>query len=93
MKELPRLSTLLPGVYHIRVDKHGRIVLPVELRRELHLEPGEPVSIRVKDGALRITSQREAIRQMQERTRELTGGREGLLDEFIADKRREAELD
>jgi hypothetical protein len=50
------------------------------------MEPGEPLSMRVVDGELRITTYREAIRRVQEMVRRHTGGKPGLVDEFIAER-------
>jgi hypothetical protein len=61
------------------------------MRQELGLEPGEPVSLLVEDGVLKIMSFDRAVQLVQEMAKSVTKGREGLVDEFIADKRREAE--
>jgi AbrB family looped-hinge helix DNA binding protein len=74
-----------------RVDKHGRVVIPAEFRDQLELAPGTKVRIWVEDGALHLMSLDEGIRQVQAIARKYTGGRKGLVDEFIADRRREAE--
>jgi AbrB family looped-hinge helix DNA binding protein len=74
-----------------KVDKHGRVLIPSEIRRELGLEPGEAISLVIEDGALKIISVARAIQHMQEVARRYTGGRTGLVDEFIAERRREAE--
>lgn len=74
-----------------RVDQQGRIVIPAEIRQELGLEPGEPVSLLVEDGVLKVMSFDRALKRVQEMARQITGGREGLVDEFIADRHREAE--
>jgi AbrB family looped-hinge helix DNA binding protein len=73
------------------VDKHGRIVIPAEFREQLELAPGTRVRIWVEDGALHLMSLDEGIRQAQEIARQVTGGRKGIVDEFIAERRREAE--
>ncbi|MPZ50532.1 MAG: AbrB/MazE/SpoVT family DNA-binding domain-containing protein [Dehalococcoidia bacterium] len=71
----------------VKVDRHGRIVIPAEIREQLGMHPGEALSLRVEDGQLRIMTIREAIRQVQEMVRKHTGGKPGLLDEFLADRR------
>lgn len=74
-----------------RVDKHGRIVIPAEFREQLKIEPGTKVRLWVEDGELHLMSLDEGIRQAQAMVAKYTGGRKGLVDEFIADRRREAE--
>jgi len=75
-----------------QVDRFGRIVIPADMRRELGLQPGASVTLRItEDGALRVSTFRQAVKRVQELARQRTGGREGILDEFIVDRRREAE--
>ena len=76
---------------HARIDKQGRIIIPVELRRELGFEPGQVLSLEVSEGELRVVSLDEAIKRLQSFMKIYTAGRTGLVDQFIADKRREAE--
>jgi AbrB family looped-hinge helix DNA binding protein len=76
-----------------RVDKQGRVVIPPELRQELGLEPGEPATLIVEEGGLRIISLRKAISHAQEVARRHTGDRSGLVDEFIRERRNESQRD
>jgi AbrB family looped-hinge helix DNA binding protein len=73
------------------LDKHGRVLVPADMRRELGMEPGEALTIILEDNELRIITLEEAVRQVQALSRQVTGGRTGLVDEFIAERRREAE--
>ena len=73
------------------MDKQGRIIIPVEIRRQLGFSAGQVLNLEVSDGELRVISLDEAIRRLQQYMRGFTGGRTGLVDEFIADRRREAE--
>jgi len=74
-----------------KVDKHGRVVIPAEMREELGLHPDTKVRLWVEDGALKMMSLDEGIRRAQAIAAKYTQGRTGLVDEFIADRRREAE--
>lgn len=38
----------------VTMDAAGRLVIPADLRREAALEPGAPLSIRVRDGVVEI---------------------------------------
>lgn len=55
------------------------------------MEPGGKVTLVLDKGALELMTLHESIRRVQEDVRRYTGGRQGLVDEFIADRRREAE--
>jgi AbrB family looped-hinge helix DNA binding protein len=76
-----------------QVDKHGRIVIPIEVREELGLQPGEQVVLRIEDGTLRLENLRRAIRRSRGIARAGLGdlGGRSLVDEFIAQRRAEAE--
>jgi AbrB family looped-hinge helix DNA binding protein len=73
-----------------RLDKQGRLVIPVEIRKLLDIRPGEVVTLVVEDGDLKVRSIQEGIRRAQAIAGRYTKGRTGLVDEFIAERRREA---
>ena len=74
-----------------KIVSGGRLQLPADLRRELGFEEGESVLLEVVGNELHIRSQREGIRRIQERFRQLRP-KDGTLvsDELIADRRKEA---
>lgn len=76
-----------------KIVSGGRLQLPADMRKQLGFEEGESVIMEIKDNELRVRSQRESIRRIQEwfkpyRPKE---GEPLLSDELIADRRREAE--
>jgi AbrB family looped-hinge helix DNA binding protein len=73
-----------------RIGAGGRLVIPAEIRRELGLEEGEPVVMRVEDGELRIWSVSEGIRRVQERMKPYVIPGQSIVDELIAERRAEA---
>lgn len=75
-----------------QVDKHGRIVIPADIREELSLKPGEQVLLRIVDGALQVENRLRSIQRMKGSARRYLGntGNRSLVDEFIAEKRAEA---
>ena len=86
-----------PATRKTQVDKHGRIVIPADLRERLQLLPGEEVWLRVVDGELRIIGLRKAVRRARgsiRRRLEAMGvdlNSRSLVDEFIAERRAESE--
>ena len=86
-------AVALPKFSYTTVDKHGRIVIPAEIRAELGLEPGEEVSLLVVNGRLQIRNVGRAIEEQVgiglRMHPELAGL--SIVDEFIAEKRAEAE--
>jgi antitoxin PrlF len=74
-----------------KIVSGGRLQLPVDMRRQLGFEEGESVIMEIKDNELRVRSQRESIRRIQEKMRKFIPEGVSLADELIADRRREAE--
>lgn len=73
-----------------RVTQGGRIVIPAEMRKQLGIEIGETVNITIEDGALKILTRRQALRRAQQLFRKYVPEGVSLVDELIADRRKEA---
>ena len=73
-----------------KIVSGGRIQLPVDVRRALSLSDGDIMQIEVVDGEVHLRPQRDAIRRIQERMRAYIPEGVSLVDELIADRRREA---
>lgn len=73
-----------------RVTQGGRIVIPAEMRKQLGIEIGEKVNVSVENNSIRILTQKEAIRKAQELVRKFVPEGVSLVDELIADRRKEA---
>jgi AbrB family looped-hinge helix DNA binding protein len=73
-----------------KINQNGRIVIPVAIRKEMGIKPGESVLMEVEDGVLRMESHRARIRRVQESLRRLIPPERCLSDELIADRREEA---
>ena len=65
-------------------------VVPSPLREVLGFKPGDPLVVRVQDGRLVVESRESVVRRIQERFG-LPG--RNVVDELIADRRREARLE
>lgn len=74
----------------VRFGAQGRLVVPLPLREALGFKPGDPLVVRVQDGRLLVESRESVVRRVQERFG-LPGG--NVVDELIADRRREARLE
>lgn len=72
------------------IGEGGRIVIPAEYRKALGLKVGEVVMLGVVGDELRVVSLHEAIRRDQEWVRSLLPPGRSLVDELIAERRREA---
>jgi AbrB family looped-hinge helix DNA binding protein len=77
-------------IIHAKLDSAGRLLVPAELRESLGLKPGGSVVLEVQDGVLRIVSQRQVMREAQAVLRRYVPAGVSLVDELIAERRREA---
>ncbi len=73
-----------------KIISGGRVQLPADVRRALALAEGDTVLIEVKDGEVRLRPLREAMRRVQELVRPFIVEGVSVVDELIADRRREA---
>jgi antitoxin PrlF len=71
----------------------GRLQIPADVRRKLGLSDGDPVTMEVVDGELRVRPFREVLRDIQRKMRELVPDGVSLADELIAERRAEAAKD
>lgn len=81
-------------VFHTRIEADGKIQLPPQILEELDFETGQDVALKVEEKSLRVSlSAAERIRRAQEIVRKYIPEGTSLVDEFIEDRRREAEND
>ncbi|MCY3657325.1 MAG: AbrB/MazE/SpoVT family DNA-binding domain-containing protein [Chloroflexi bacterium] len=73
-----------------KIDKNGRVFIPAEYRKELGLNPGDAVVIKLLDGELQIVSHAEALRRVRELIARYVPADRSLADELIAERRAEA---
>ena len=78
------------GVMGAKVQEGGRLVVPVELRRQLGLQTGTDVVLDVVDGALRVRTMEQVIKEVQASVRQYVPEGVSLVDELMADRRAEA---
>ena len=75
-----------------RVTPAGRLSLPAEMRKRYGLAKGGDVVIEDTGDAIVIRSVSQAVARAQAHSRRLLAGKtEAGLDDFVADRRREAE--
>ena len=73
-----------------RLGKAGRLVIPVELRRELGIEPGGEVLLRLDEEGLHISTPRQALARAQAFVKSLGIKGRDLAAELVAERREEA---
>ena len=75
----------------VRVEPDGNIHLSVEYRRALGLEQGGEVQLHLEGDELRIIPREAVIRRVRDRVRKYVPEGINLVDDLIADRRREAD--
>lgn len=75
---------------HLTMADNGRVLIPAEIRAALGLKAGGRIVARVEDGALVIEPLDAAIRRVQRMMQPYAKPGESLVDELIADRRRDA---
>lgn len=79
--------------YHVRLNEHGAVELPAALLAELGVRQGEMLTItRTASGALGVKPHAEVVAEGQRAFRAMLK-QPFTVDDFIEDRRREAEQD
>jgi bifunctional DNA-binding transcriptional regulator/antitoxin component of YhaV-PrlF toxin-antitoxin module len=73
-----------------QVGADGRVVIPAAFRRLLGIEDGGPLLMVPEDGEVRLMSRRAAIRRAQDAVAKYVPKSVSLVDELIAERRRES---
>ena len=80
-------------IAHCQISKSGRLSLPAPFRRAMGLQEGGRVVVELEaDNSVHILTQRQAIARAQAISARLLAGKPGLsVDDFLAERHREAE--
>lgn len=73
-----------------KLGEGGRLVIPVEYRKQLGVEVGDELVLLLEDKSIRVLTPQEGIRQAQALVRSYIPAGQMLSDELIADRRRES---
>jgi AbrB family looped-hinge helix DNA binding protein len=77
-------------VYKAKLNDEGRLVIPAAARKELGLQSGQEVIVRVTDQGLLISTFEQSLKRFQDEVTRLVGPGLSLADELIAERRAEA---
>ena len=76
---------------YVKIEKSGRILISAVVRRELHLKEGESQVLLTVEGAeVKLTTRREALKQVRAELRRFVSEGTDLAGELLAERRREA---
>jgi AbrB family looped-hinge helix DNA binding protein len=71
------------------LDVHGKMLIPVQIRKALNLKDGDPLLVRIVDNELRVSSLKTIMKQAQEDFKKRSQSKKPALDEFLEMKREE----
>ena len=77
----------------VNIDNRGRIPLPLNIRKELHLSNRDTVVLRVIDEELKVISMSHLIKEIQSNFAKYKKHNFSMVDEFIKMKREDAALE
>lgn len=78
---------------YVEIGAGGRIVIPAAFREAMGVKDGDRLLARLVDGEVRLISKPVALRQAREILKKYVPEGVSLVDELIADRRREAAME
>lgn len=80
----------MPEEARLKVNANGRVVIPAEFRKALGIKAGDEIILGWDDDEIRITTMKRRIERAQRHLRQYIKEGTPLVDELIADRKREA---
>ena len=77
--------------YEVPLQENGRMILPRELRDALGVGKGDRVVLRADGDRIELTTAQRSRKLARERVRQRFPNTSGVVDEFLAERRAEAE--
>jgi bifunctional DNA-binding transcriptional regulator/antitoxin component of YhaV-PrlF toxin-antitoxin module len=77
-------------VYHARLNDEGRIVIPAACRRQVGLQTGKDVLLKITPDGLLLYTQEQSLKRLQDWVAKGVAPGISLVDELIAERRAEA---
>jgi AbrB family looped-hinge helix DNA binding protein len=76
--------------FKIKVEQSGRILIPAQVRRKLHIQEGSEVIVRLDDSGFHVMSREQALNRIQQDLRKYIPEGRMLSEELLAERRQEA---
>ena len=77
--------------WRLKIAPNGRVVIPAALRAAMRVDASGMVTARMKDGVLKLITPAVAVDKIRKLIRERDTGSGSIVDEFLAERRAEAE--
>jgi AbrB family transcriptional regulator, stage V sporulation protein T len=80
--------------YQAKVISGGKIVIPAELRRQMGINEGDTLVLEEEgDGRIVLKIYKQVVREVQEEVRRMLPPGVSLVDDLLAERRREFEME
>ena len=76
-----------------KLEKSGRVLIPAAIRRQLNLQEGSEVLLRVDETGIQLSTRQQALARVNERLRRYIPKGRVLSEELIQERRAEAKKD
>ncbi len=82
-------------MYEMKVSEGGRVVIPAPIRRSLDLSEGDTVVWDIQNGEVHLSTRKKQLEKARALFQKTTppGAQPKLVQDFLDQRRREAELD
>ena len=83
----------LPEPERVTIDEAGRLVVPARFRKALGIRGRQQLVVGLEGDTIRLRTPSAALARLQAIARQKRRGSEGVVDEFILERRAEAARD
>jgi AbrB family looped-hinge helix DNA binding protein len=74
----------------VKIDKSGRIVVPVNFRKSLKIKTGDEFLFRLEDDSIRLIPIQQTVKLAQKSVKRYSTKGQSLVDELIKTRREDA---
>ena len=79
--------------FNLQVAQDGRLLIPVEMREAMLIREASTLTARVENGELRLISPKVALLRIQQLVKRMDKGKGSAVDELIAERKAEAQIE
>jgi len=78
--------------FKVQVHSGGRVVLPSKLRKELNIQNGDEIVLRLENGSIRLVPLHQAVLIAQQSVKKYVPKGTSLVDDLIQARREESTI-
>lgn len=77
----------------VKIDKHGRLLFPLKIRKELNIKTGDIFVMRIIDGEITLLNLDQVVEKMQKLFRDKNPNAKNVVEDFLESRRGEYKLE